>query len=243
MTFRNSVSLMLTAVAMAILAIATVALPSGASAQRGYERDSRDRGGQHVAGRFDYYQLVLSWSPTHCETNSRGHNDTQCGIARARPYSFVLHGLWPQYERGWPEFCPTRDRPFVPNPVIDSMMDVMPSRGLIIHQYKKHGTCSGLGPSDFFRVSRALFTRIKIPSRYDAPQRAQFQTPDGLVEEFVKANPELSPGMIRVVCGRGNANQLREIRICLTRKGEYRECSGRGRHQCRPQKMFIPPVR
>lgn len=225
------------------LLLAGLALANATLAQRGNERDYRRGGEQHTAGKFDYFQLVMSWSPTHCADNSRGPNDTQCGIRRARPYSFVLHGLWPQYDRGYPEFCRTRERPFVPNPVIDSMMDVMPSRGLIIHQYKKHGTCSGLGPSDFFRVSRALFKRVKVPARYDNPAQPLFVTPDDLVDDFIKANPKLKPDMIRVVCSRGNQNRLKEIRICLSRKGDYRACSGRTGHICRRKKMFIPPVR
>ncbi|HUS96604.1 MAG TPA: ribonuclease T [Hyphomicrobiaceae bacterium] len=212
-----------------------------ASAQRS-SYDRRDRQ-EHVAGRFDYFQLVLSWSPTHCEDNSRGSNDTQCGFRRARPYAFVLHGLWPQYERGYPQSCRIEHRPFVPNNVIDGMMDIMPSRGLIIHQYKKHGTCSGLRPDDYFRVSRALFKRIKIPARYQNPTQALFSTPDGLAHELVQANPGLKPDMLKIVCKRGSGNSLKEIRICLTRKGEFRACSGRGGHQCAPAKMYIPPAR
>ena len=56
-------------------------------------------------GDFDYYVLVLSWSPTHCSSDA-GHgrgNDMQC--RSGRPFGFVLHGLWPQYERGYPQAC------------------------------------------------------------------------------------------------------------------------------------------
>ena len=59
---------------------------------------------QNQPGQFDFYVLSLSWSPSFCE--AAGERGTppqqQCG---ARPYSFVVHGLWPQYERGFPEFC------------------------------------------------------------------------------------------------------------------------------------------
>jgi ribonuclease T2 len=219
-----------------IVLFGTVVFAGSAAAQR-------DGGRVHVAGQFDYYMLVLSWSPTHCQDNSRGRNDTQCGHRRSRPYAFVLHGLWPQYEKGYPEHCRTRRKPFVPNPIIDSMMDVMPSRGLIIHEYRKHGTCSGLGPSDYFRVARALFKRVRIPERYQFPKDAQFVEIDRLVDDFTTANPALKPEMIRIVCRRGNINRLQEIRICLTRKGQLRSCSGRHEHQCSPRKVFIPPVR
>jgi len=225
------------------LIAAVVAVPFATATDAAAQRSRHDDRRENVAGTFDYFQLVLSWSPTHCQDNSRGRNDTQCGLRRARPFAFVLHGLWPQYERGYPEFCRTRQRPFVPNPVIDSMIDVMPSRGLIIHQYRKHGTCSGLGPSDYFRVSRAWFKRVRIPSRFQAPKEVQLVAPDAVAQEFAATNPGLKPDMIRVICKRGNPNQLREVRICLTRVGEFRSCSGRGGHDCGQRNIYVPPAR
>jgi len=221
------------------LLLASLAWPQVASAQR----SSYNRGREHIAGQFDYFQLVLSWSPTHCADNSRGRNDTQCGLRRERPYAFVLHGLWPQYERGYPQNCRTAQRPFVPNNVINGILDIMPSRGLVIHEYRKHGTCSGLRPYDYFRVSRALFKRIKIPAIYRQPKKVLFTMPNDLALQFARINPGLKPAMIKVVCKRGPANKLREIRICISRKGTFRPCGGRARHQCAQRKIFIPPVR
>ena len=57
---------------------------------------------QNPPGQFDYYVLSLSWSPSFCETATGNARRQQCG---ARPFSFVVHGLWPQYERGFPESC------------------------------------------------------------------------------------------------------------------------------------------
>ena len=88
------------------------------------------RGG--VPGRFDYYSLVLSWSPTFCATAQRP-DEQQCNPRDGRRFAFVLHGLWPQYERGFPQDCPSASRPFVPQHTIDRMSGAMPSRGLIIH--------------------------------------------------------------------------------------------------------------
>jgi ribonuclease T2 len=60
---------------------------------------------QNAPGEFDFYVLSLSWSPSFCEAasergNSGRSQQAQCG---GRPFSFVVHGLWPQYERGFPE--------------------------------------------------------------------------------------------------------------------------------------------
>ncbi len=152
----------------------------------------------NTAGKFDYYTMVMSWSPTHCATAEDGRDEQQCARQDGLRYGFVLHGLWPQYEKGYPEACPTGRKPFVPRPVIDSMLDIMPSSGLVIHEYKLHGTCSGLEPDDYYKLSRALFTRVRIPERYRNPFETQFVAPRELVGEFMRANPGLRPEMIAV---------------------------------------------
>src|SRR5215470_7016408 len=55
--------------------------------------DAQDRR-QNAAGQFDYYVLALSWSPSFCEIATGNARRQQCGV---RPFSFVVHGLWPQY--------------------------------------------------------------------------------------------------------------------------------------------------
>lgn len=219
----------------AMIFLAVVADPG--NAQRKSQRN--------VAGDFDYYSLVLSWSPTYCDAEGDKRRDPQCRPRKERPYAFVLHGLWPQYERGYPNNCRTRERPFVSEPIINAMLDIMPSRGLIIHEYKKHGTCSGLTPRQYYGASRKLFEFIKIPPRFIAPQKEQFIGVRELKKEFAKVNRALKPDMIGVVCRRGGGNRLREIRICFTRKGRLRSCGANEnqRKLCRADRMFVPPVR
>lgn len=226
----------------------TVVVPKEAAAQRNtYENNRYDKqkaGRKHVAGQFDYYSLVLSWSPTHCASLPRGKTDPQCDVKRSRPYAFVLHGLWPQYTRGYPDRCWTRDRPFVPRKLINEMIDIMPSPKLVIHEYKKHGTCSGLDPDGYYKLSRILFDKIKIPERYVKPVKAQMVSPEKLMEEFIADNPQMRPDMLAVSCG-GPGNRLREIRICFSRNGEFQPC-GRNENQrrlCNARSMFVPPVR
>src|SRR3981189_389823 len=82
----------------AFAALMSVAAAGTASAQ-----DRR----QNTPGEFDFYVLSLSWSPSFCEEasergNSGRSQQAQCG---GRPFSFVVHGLWPQYEHGFPEYC------------------------------------------------------------------------------------------------------------------------------------------
>ena len=55
-----------------------------------------------VPGQFDYYVLALSWSPSYCAGEAGQNDQQQC--APGRRFAFVVHGLWPQYNKGWPEF-------------------------------------------------------------------------------------------------------------------------------------------
>lgn len=232
----------------ALLAAALFCWSHAAVAQRsnyGYDRHDRQSSGERdVAGQFDYYALVLSWSPTYCASQENSDNEQQCNRRDGRRYAFVLHGLWPQYERGYPNSCRTRKRPFVPRETINGMLDIMPSPKLVIHEYRKHGTCSGLEPNQYFALARRLFESVRIPQRYRNPYDTQFVSPGDLAAEFLKENRNLRPDMIAVSCG-GPGNRLREIRICMTRDGQPRSCGhNENQHRmCSAQSMYVPPVR
>jgi len=223
---------------------AILALTTAASAQRfPDDRGSRQQQ-RNTAGDFDYYVLALSWSPTHCASQREGY-DAQCDRRDGKRYSFVLHGLWPQFApKGWPEYCPTRKKPFVPRDVADRMLDIMPSDKLVFHSFRKHGTCSGLEPAPYFSFSRQLFSQIRIPERFQNPFEAQFVTVEDTAQEFMRANAWLKPDMFAVQCG-GAGNRLREIRFCFNREGQPRACGNNEdqRRMCSASKMYVPPVR
>lgn len=234
---------------LAALLAALPALPDETAAQRYRSSDTNSQKERraNVPGDFDYYTLVLSWTPTHCAALPSNSKDSQCRPRpNKRPYAFVLHGLWPQYTKGYPDRCWTRFKPYVPKRVINGMLDIMPSTGLIIHEYKRHGTCSGLKPDAYFGLSSRLYRKIKIPARYVFPEKPQMVAPDTLVDEFIAANPVLGlrQDMIAVSCG-GAGNRLRDVRICMTKDGNPRPCGKNEdqRHLCNARRMFVPPVR
>jgi ribonuclease T2 len=229
---------------LAALAI-TFAMTPGAHAQLQWDDYGREKRQEHVAGKFDYYALVLSWSPTHC-SSPQGEDDTlQCGRRDGKRYSFILHGLWPQYTRGWPQDCRTPRRPFVPDTVIDGMLDIMPSRGLVIHEYRKHGTCSGLDVQGYYTLSRQLFKAIRIPKDYVNPFETQVISPRDLKQAFVDANPGLPADSIAVSCARGDRGRLREVRICFSKDARPIACGPNEdqRKLCQAREMAVPPVR
>jgi ribonuclease I len=133
------------------------ALPFLIALSAGLATSAAPAGWHDKPGAFDYYALVLGWAPSYCRSEGRFRHDGECGTSK--PRAFVLHGLWPQYAKGWPEDCPTGRRPWVPSHVIDEMRDLMPSKSLIIHEYRTHGTCSGLEPAQYFGVARELYER------------------------------------------------------------------------------------
>ncbi len=170
-----------------------------------------------------------------------GGSDEQC--SGVRPYAFVLHGLWPQYERrGWPEMCETRERPWVPDELIDRMMDIMPSRRLVIQEYKKHGVCSGLDPRRYFQAARSAYSSVRIPEEFQDLSKQLSVSPEQLRRAFLEVNPQLGPEMIQVVCSR---NLLRELRICFSKDLTPRNCSEgeQSRRLCASDTVTMPPVR
>lgn len=185
-------------------------------------------------GEFDFYVLALSWSPTYClgEGAERG-DTTQCGVPRA----FVVHGLWPQNDRGWPEFCEGRTASRVPDGTVSRMLDIMPSRGLIQHQWRKHGTCSGLNAQSYFDTTRRAFQRITIPERYRAAAALGRVDIEDVERAFIAANPGLTAEMIAVTCERG---RLDEVRICLSRTLTPRRCAEVDSRGCRARSVDVP---
>jgi len=195
--------------------------------------------GRSEPGEFDYYVLVLSWMPSYCRADGHARSDGQCDLSKQR--AFLLHGLWPQYEKGWPEDCPTATRPWVPGRVIEEMRDIMPSKNLLIHEYRVHGTCSGLDPAQYFGVARELYERVSVPERFVAPDAGRLVSPDEIESEFLAANPWLKPEMISISC-RG-ANFL-DIRVCFGRDLFPRSCGANEDQSrlCPAGKIAIPPV-
>lgn len=194
-----------------------------------------------LPGRFDHYVLSLSWSPSYCAAERERRNEAQC--SGERPYAFIVHGLWPQYTHGWPEYCVSADR-WVAEKTIDSVMDIMPSRGLIIHQWRRHGVCSALPQEQYFGLIRQLFGGLTVPEKYRAPVKDIVTSPEALKQDLLNANPGLDEAMVGVYCGnRRDRAHLVDVRICYSREGRPMSCTMDPRRQCRAKTLVLPAVR
>ena len=197
-----------------------------------YARDERPE----VAGQFDYYVLSLSWSPQYCADAPGDRDRRQCGSGRR--YAFVLHGLWPQNERGFPQSC--AEGGTLPRALVDDMLDVMPSPSLVRHEWATHGTCSGQTASAYFAAARRAFRSIAIPDRFRAPVREVYVDPRTIVGDFFRDNPALPPAGIAVLC---SGRYLKEVRVCLDRSLHPRTCGREIRSRCRGDEVIVRPVR
>ncbi len=210
-------------------------------------------GRQNAPGEFDFYVLALSWSPSYCAATAeraarrgqqasdrperRRRGNLQC--SGTRPYSFIVHGLWPQYVKGFPEYCQV-PAPRLNRRIVAAMLDLMPSRRLVYHQWDRHGVCSGLSARRYFQAVRKARALVKIPPDYIELTTALTVTPGEVERAFIKANPGLSADGIAVRCDR---TRLREVRICLSRDFRFRACLEVDRRTCRRQRLAMPPVR
>lgn len=192
---------------------------------------------QDVAGRFDYYVLSLSWSPAWCRAEGDDRNAAQC--APGAQHDFTVHGLWPQYEEGWPQNCPTAERDPARRENA-AMVPLMGSAGLALHQWRKHGRCTGLSAEGYFAATREAAGSIAIPGVFDELGR-DLRLPPSVVEEaFIEANPGLERDAITVTC-RGEV--MHEVRICLTRNLEPRDCAADIRRDCPRPAILMERVR
>ena len=189
-------------------------------------------------GDFDFYLLSLSWSPSYCLTEGASANSRQCG--GSEPKAFVVHGLWPQYNRGYPEYCRSPEPQRVPRSLINTMLDIMPSPGLIGGQWRKHGTCTGLSQSEYLGLTRQAFERINIPDQFEHGDQRRVISAQSVEQAFVSANPGLSASGIAISCKNGHVS---EVRICLSRSIEFRSCKNVDRRGCRAARLMMPEAR
>lgn len=192
---------------VAMLSWLAMAVPLGAQ-----------QGGRDQAGQFDYYVLALSWSANWCALEGDARSAPQCD--RAQQFDWVLHGLWPQYETGWPADCAS---PYAPptRSQTAAMADIMGSSGLAWHQWRKHGSCSGLTPAAYFALSRSAYDSIIRPPVFRGVNR-DITLPAHVVEDaFLRDNRGLRADEITITCRQG---YIQEARICLTRDLQTRRC-------------------
>jgi ribonuclease T2 len=175
---------------------------------------------------FDYYLLNLSWSPEFCHSHPTA---TEC----AKHPAFVLHGLWPQNTDGtYPQNCSTAPGPADPS----QYSDIYPDPGLLQHEWRTHGTCSGLTPDAFFNAARAAFQSIVIPRTLTQLTTRISLPPAQILGLVTTANPTITSSSLALSCGN---NYLTAIEVCLDKQLHPTSCGPI--RSCRANTVRIPP--
>jgi ribonuclease T2 len=151
-----------------------------------------------------------------------------------------VHGLWPQYERGYPESCAVGELGNVSRELLRQIENIMPSDSLARHQWKKHGTCSGLSQRAYFNAMGDAFARVRIPEVFSQVREVRTISPKQVEAAFVSTNPGLKPEGLAVACADGN---LSEVRVCMTKEFSFRPCREVDAKGCRASQIAIPPRR
>lgn len=189
------------------------------------------------AAEFDYYVLSLSWSPNWCATTGDAQDSDQCDARH--DHGWILHGLWPQFHRGYPSYCHTAARP-PSRTMTQEMSAIMGTSGLAWHQWKKHGTCTGLSAAAYFELSRTAYGEIKRPEVFRRLDQT-VRLPASVVEEaFLKANPEFEPDMVTITCKDGH---IQEARICLSQDLAPVPCGQDVVRDCTLKNGIFEPIR
>jgi ribonuclease T2 len=124
--------------------------------------------------------------------------------------------------------------------VIEDAKGLFPDEGLARHQWRKHGTCSGESPADYYRAVRRAREMVKIPDRLERPNTMTKVLALEIERAFAETNRGLRPEMMAVECGR---RLFQGIRICLTKDlRAFRACPEVDRGGCRAGEITVNAV-
>ena len=184
--------------------------------------------------KIDFYVLSLAWAPSYCARRGDKADKNLCDAVPA--YGFVVHGLWPQYNQGYPLNCTGADGEKVSAENLRAIANVMPRTGLAASEWQTHGRCTGLSQDDYFSKIRAAYRAVTMPR--DIPHLGRSVRPIDVENAFLAANPALPRNGISIGCG---SRFLREVHICLTTGLKFRSCPAIQQSMCRLQRVAMPP--
>lgn len=188
---------------------------------------------------FDYYVLTLSWSPGFCDTGGQRKSPEQCDVGAGA--GFVTHGLWPDSARGPdPSACGLGPN-YIPSPALALGQRVYPTRWLALHEWRAHGTCTGLDALHYFRAVQYARDEFTIPDAFQRPSAGFSVSPGEIMRQFAAANANLNSDSMAVTCERG---ELVDVRFCLTPDlRAFARCPKVARRSCRDDQISVAPVR
>ena len=219
----------LRAIAIAIAALATAMVPGAARAQSFQcslpARLEVPRVDSERARRLPVtgYTLALSWAPEFCRGREGSAAQRRQCSGREGRFGMVVHGLWPDGGRSWPQWCAPQVQPQPQD--LRANMCITPSARLLARQWAKHGSCMTRRPATYFKVTRILWNGLHMPD-FDRISREDGLTAGTIRTRFVDANP----GWIAEAVGvkLDSRGWLEELRLCYDTRFMPKACD-RGR--------------
>jgi ribonuclease I len=125
--------------------------PPAATAKRAENRP----GTAPARAEFDFYLLAMTLHAAWCDDGNGKRRECRTGS----DIPLVVHGLWPERlaPRTYPRDCPGPRLALEPatEAALRPLMPGMQS-GLHDHEWREHGTCSGLDDDEYFRATATL---------------------------------------------------------------------------------------
>lgn len=168
------------------------------------------------------YTLALSWSPEFCKPREGSTRHVRQCSGRDGRFGLVVHGLWPEGARGWPQWCPTTSRPSAAT--LRRNMCLSPSAALLARQWAKHGSCMTRRPATYFRVTRILYNGLRLPD-LDRLSREEDLTAGTIRTRFAEANRGWFPEAVGVRLN--SRGWLEELRLCYDARFMPKACDPR----------------
>jgi ribonuclease T2 len=185
-------------------------------------------------GNFDYYVLSLSWAPNYCAGHPSDHS-AECKVGGH--VAFVLHGLWPQASAGQPPLSCGNVSP-VSAETVRHMLEYFPDRGMVQHEWEKHGSCSGLAADEYFGKVEQAFKSIKVPDQFRTLDQSQTLPIKQIEKAFADAN-NAPANAFRVSC---HAGELVNLEACVDKDLKYQACT-QSVHECSSSQLLMRGVR
>ena len=107
---------------------------------------------------------------------------------------------------------------------------------MLQHEWKTHGTCSGLSPDEYFSAARKAFKSVKVPPRLAGLKSQVSMPPDQILALFAASDSQIPQSAMALSCGN---NHLTAFEVCLDKSFQPIACSGV--RSCRANTVRIPP--
>jgi Ribonuclease I len=211
---------------------------------------------------YDYYVFASIWAGTNCYMQPCYENQT----ASLNPTFVNIHGLWPNYFNGYPQYCDNTSS-YNPNNIPSLLLNKMETNwngmnwttyDFHDHEWTKHGTCwndpAGDQVSDSRKQLDYFTTVMSIALRQDiygalkrggvVPRSEPYD-----LDSFTNAmNRAFGNGTYLLECETDDSNNqyIFSFYICLDLKYQLMTCPDNlGDHfndLCPPGLIYYPPV-